>query len=182
MSSEVFVTPFDASGAFRPAGGSLRRLAVRGAGVIMFSQGAGLAFQIIATVILALLLTPADFGAVTMVTTFSLLLVNFGGNGFTEAILQRDKIDHLLASNLFWINVGASLFLTLAFAAAGSLMARFYHNPRVAHIAVGISLTILMTSIPVMHLALLMRAMQFTLVSANDFLSRVASVAVSILL
>jgi len=162
--------------------GALRRLAVRGAGATMFSQGVGLAVQIVATVILARLLTPADFGLVTMVTTFSLLLVNFGLNGFTEAILQRDEINHSLASNLFWINLGAGLLLTLGFAAAGSLMARFYGNPRVAHIAVGISLTILVTSTSVLPLALLMRAMQFPLVSANDFLSRVVSVVVSILL
>jgi PST family polysaccharide transporter len=176
--------PFDASGTFRSAveGGGLRRLAVRGAGMTMLSQGVGLAVQIVSTVILARLLTPADFGLVTMVTTFSLLLVNFGLNGFTEAVLQRDKIDHALASNLFWINLGAGLLLTLGFAAAGSLMARFYGNPRVAHIAVGISLTILVTSTSVLPLALLMRAMQFHLVSANDFLSRVVSVAVSILL
>jgi PST family polysaccharide transporter len=177
--------PFDASGAFRTVAdgdGGLRRLAVRSAGVTMVSQGAGLAVQIIATVVLARLLTPADFGLVIMVTTFSLLLVNFGLNGFTEAVLQRDKIDRDLASNLFWINLGAGFLLTLGFAAAGSLMARFYGNPRVAHIAVGISLTILVTSTSVLPLALLMRAMQFPLVSANDLLSRVVSVSVSILL
>jgi polysaccharide transporter, PST family len=178
------LTPFDASGAFRPAveGSALRRLAVRGAGATVFSQGAGLAVQIIATVFLARLLTPTDFGVVTMVTTFSLLLMNFGLNGFTEAVIQRETIDHSLASNLFWINLGAGIVLTLGFAAAGSLMARFYGNAHVAHIAVGISLTILITSTSVVPLALLMRAMQFPLVSANDFLSRIVSVAVSILL
>jgi O-antigen/teichoic acid export membrane protein len=175
--------PFDASGAFRsvPEGGGLRRLAVRGAGVTMFAQGTGLAVQIVSTVILARLLAPSDFGLVTMVTTFSLLLVNFGLNGFTEAVLQRDKIDRSLASNLFWINLGTGLLLTLAFAAAGSLMARFYGNARVAHVAVGVSLTIFITSTSVLPLALLMRGMQFTLVSANDFVSRVVSVVVSIL-
>jgi len=147
----------------------------------MASQGVGLGVQIIATVVLARLLAPADFGLVTMVTTFSLLLVNFGLNGFTEAVLQRDKIDHALASNLFWINLGAGFLLTLGFAATGTLMARFYGNPRVAHIAVGISLTILITSTSVLPLALLMRAMRFPLVSANDLLSRVVSVAVSVL-
>jgi len=175
--------PFDENNEFRPVAqdGTLRRRTVRSAGVTLASQGVGLAVQIIATVTLARLLTPADFGVVTMVTTFSLLLVNFGVNGFTEAVLQRDKINHFLASNLFFINLGVGLLLTLGFAAAGSLLAHFYGNARVAPIAVGISLTILITSTSVVHLALLMRAMQFTLVSANDFLSRVASVVVSIL-
>src|SRR5664279_2203366 len=125
--------PFDASGAFRVDGqaGEVRRLAMQGAGVTVLSQGLGLAVQIIGTVFLARLLTPADFGLVAMVTTFSLLPSNFGLNGFTEAVLQREKLDHFLASNLFWINLGAGLLLTVGFAAAGRLVARFYHNAHV---------------------------------------------------
>ena len=176
--------PFDASGAYRLAAqrGELRRLAVRAAGVTVLSQGSAFAVQMIATVILARLLTPADFGLVTMVTTFSLLLTSFGLNGFTEAVLRADEIDHLLVSNLFWINVSAGLLLTIAFAAAGSLMAGFYGEPRVAHVAVGMSVTIFITSTSVLHLALLQRAMRFAEVSVNDILARGVSVAVSILL
>ncbi len=175
--------PFDERGEFLTVaqGGKLRRLAVQGAGATMASQGISLAVQIISTMVLARLLTPADFGLVTMVTTFSLLLVNFGLNGFTEAVLQQDKIDYALASNLFWINLGAGIVLTLAFAAAGSLMARFYGNSLVPHIAIGISLTIFITSASVLPLALLMRAMQFPLVSLNDLFSRIMGVAVSVL-
>src|SRR5580700_8763831 len=99
----------------------------------------------IATIVLARLLTPSDFGLVAMVTTFSLLLVNFGLNGFTEAVLQREEMDEDLASTLFWINLGAGVLLTLGFAAAGSLLARFYGDPRVAHVAIGISATILIS-------------------------------------
>ncbi len=177
--------PFDASGAFRPAsdgGDELRRLGVRGAGVTVLSQALGLAVQVIATVVLARLLTPRDFGVVTMVTTFSLLLVNFGLNGFTEAVVQRDAIDHFLASNLFWINIGAGLLLTIAFAAAGSLLAWFYGDSRVAHVAVGLSVTIFLTSASVLHLALLKRNMRFSAVSATDILARGVSVAASIFL
>jgi len=177
--------PFDASGMLRPAAdasGGLRRLALRGAGVTVFSQGVLFAIQIAATVVLARLLAPADFGVVTMVTTFSLLLMNFGLNGFTEAILQREQISHALATNLFWISVGAGLLLTVGFAAAGSLLARFYGDPRVARVAAGMSLTIFITSTSVLHLALLKRAMRFSVISANDIVARAASVAVSILL
>jgi O-antigen/teichoic acid export membrane protein len=176
--------PFDASGAFRPAaeGGHLRSLAARGAGVTIFSQGVSFGVQMVSTVVLARLLTPSDFGVVTMVTTFSLLLMNFGLNGFTEAVIQQEKIDHALASNLFWINLGAGLLLTVGFAAAGSLLARFYGDPRVAHVAAGMSLTILITSTSVLHLALLKRALRFSVVSANDIFSRVVLVIVSIIL
>lgn len=176
--------PFDASGAFRPAaaGGELRGLAVRGAGATLFSGGVGLAVQVVATITLARLLTPSDFGVVAMVTTFSLLLVNFGANGFTEAILQFEKVNHALASNLFWINFGVGVLLTVSFAGAGSLLAQFYRDPRVARVAVGTSLSILIGSTSVLHQALLKRSMYFSALSVNDIISRSVSVAVSILL
>src|ERR1017187_4474950 len=88
-------TPFDSSGAFRTAVdlGEVQRLAIRGAGVTVACSGLGLAVQVIATIVLARLLAPADFGLVAMVSTFSLLPTNFALNGFTEAIIQREEMD-----------------------------------------------------------------------------------------
>ena len=163
-------------------GGGLRRRAVRGAGITVFAQAVAFAAQMVATVVLARLLLPADYGVVTMVTTLSLLLANVGLIGFPETVLQRDEMNHFLASNLFWINVGTGLFLTTAFAAAGSLLAKFYGDPRVAHVAIAASLTIFITSTSVLHLALLQRGMRFSAISANDIIARLVSVAVSILL
>jgi len=182
--SRLWLRPFDESGSFQPDFGrhKILRLAVRGAGATMVAQVSGLAIRFAAVVVLARLLTPADFGLVAMVTSFSLLLLNFGSNGFTEAILQRDRIGHSLASNLFWINIGAGLLLAIGFAAAGSLLAWFYSNPLVAPIAVGISLTILITSCSVLHLALLARAMHYSQLSANNVVAQVAWVAISVLL
>lgn len=136
----------------------------------------------LATVVLARLLTPSDFGVVTMVTTFSYLLINFGLNGLTEAVVQREEITRDLASTLFWINIACGALLTVAFAAAGSTLASFYRDPEVKSVAVAISISIFLTSISVMHLALLKRAMHFTDVSFNDIRARACSVAVSILL
>ncbi len=176
--------PFDANGAFlQPTdGGGLRRRAVRSAGVTLVAQIVSFIVQMVATIVLARLLTPGDFGIVAMVTTFSLLLTNVGQMGFPEAVLQREDMDHFLASNLFWINLGIGIILTISFALAGSLLARFYGDPQVAHVAVGTSLTIFLSSLTVMHLALLQRAMRFSAVSAITIVNRVVMVALSIVL
>jgi polysaccharide transporter, PST family len=175
--------PFDSKGIFRPnanGAGELRRLAVRGAGVTVFSQGVSLAVQMSATVILARLLAPDDFGVVAMVASFCLLLTSFPG--FTEAVLQWEQIDRYQVSNLFWINVGAGVFLTIGFAATGSLLAWFYGEPRVALIAEILSFQIFLSSSSILHLALLKRAMRFPAVSANDVVARTVAVATSIFL
>ena len=178
--------PFGATGALRQAvpneGVGLRRLALRGVGATLASGGVGVGIQIISAAVLARLLTPNDFGVVTMVTTFSLLFVNFGLNGLTEAVVHREDINHKLASNLFWINVSGSTLLAGGFAALGSLLARLFKDPRIADITAWMALTIFLSGISVIHLALMKRMMRFPLVSANDMFGRAFSVAVAIVL
>ena len=178
--------PFNTDGSlpspFKNGAGELRRLTVRGAGATLAAGVLTLSTQIIATMILARLLTPTDFGLVTMVTTFSLLVANLGFNGLTEAIVQCDEIDHALSSTLFWINAACGILLTIGFAEAGSLLARFYHDPLVQRVTIFVSLTIFATSISTVHLALLKRAMHFSWVSVNDICARIISVFLSIML
>lgn len=130
--------------------------------------------------VLARLLAPAEFGLVTMVTTFSLLLVNFGFNGLTEAIVQREELTHSLASTLFWVNAGFGVLLTVLFASTGSLLARFFKSPQVEQIAHAIAWTIAVTSLSTVHLALMKRAMRFSSISVNDIVARLFSVVLSI--
>ena len=80
-------------------------------------------------VVLARLLTPDDFGVVTMVTTFSLLFYSVGLNGFTEAILQREELHDSLASNLFLDQhrrrLAADSGICCPRAAVGALLSRY---------------------------------------------------------
>jgi O-antigen/teichoic acid export membrane protein len=176
------VKPFDQAGEFQglSENAQLSKLTVSNAGITIFAQGSMFAIQLLGTFILARILTPADFGLVTMVTTFSLLVASFGLAGLTEAVLQAEKIDHSLASNLFWINMGGALILSVAFGAAGSLLARFYADPRITHVAIGFSLAIFLSIASVLHLSLLKRAMRFGAVSLNDIVGRVAYVLTAI--
>jgi O-antigen/teichoic acid export membrane protein len=174
--------PFDHAGEFqgRAEKEKLSRLTVRNAGITIFAQGCVFAIQLVGTVILARMLTPGDFGLVTMVTTFSLLLASFGLNGFTEAILQTEEINHSLASNLFWINLAGAVILATLFAAGAEGLTRFYSDPRITDVAIGLSLTIFFSIASVLHLSLLKRAMRFAAVSANDIVGRTAYVLTAI--
>jgi O-antigen/teichoic acid export membrane protein len=176
--------PFQSDGTFHPiaTGTGLRRTAVRGAGVAIAGSAGNFALQIGSVIILARLLTPSDFGVVTMVTTFSLLLRGFGLNGFTELIMQREELTDSLASNLFWIGLGIGTILTLAFAGSGRLLALFYHNSDVAQVTQGMSLTIVIGCLGYVHLGLLRRAMHFRSTAIIYFAGQVLQVIVSIAL
>ena len=176
--------PFDQNGDFRPSAGrhDLRRTAVRGASVTVISQGIVFAVQTVATLSLARLLTPMDFGILAMVSTFSVVLMSVGQNGYAEAIMQREEMNESLASNLFWITFGIGTLLSLVFAACGPLLVRLYGNKLVAPVTVWMALTIFINSTSVVHVALLKRALRFSLTSTLNIISSIGSVVVSIIL
>lgn len=147
----------------------------------MIGQSAGFVVQMASVIILARLLTPTDFGIVTMVTTFNLLFRSWGLNGFTELIMQREEMSHTLASNLFWVNLSIGTLLTVVFAASGKLMALFFSNPAVTPVAAGMSLTIFLGCLAYIHLALLQRAMHFRTVALINFIGAAAYVLFCIL-
>ena len=178
------MTPFDSRAAFHPTDdtGKLRGIAVRGAVATLLSAALSLGLRVIGTVTLARLLRPSDFGVLTMVTTFSLLLASCSLNGFTEAVIQFEEIDHYTASNLFWLNSAIGLVLAIAFATTGPVLAKFYGNPVVANVAVGVSVGIFIGALGTIHSALLKRAMRFNVVAAVDFIALLTYTAVAILL
>ena len=161
---------------------NLKTRAIRGAGATIFAQSSNYAIQTVGTIVLARLLTPDDFGLITMVATFSLLLQNFGVNGFTEAIIQEDKIDHQKISNLFWINISASLILTLLFIASSPLIAGFYKEPRLKFITIAMAFSIIFSGTSTQHSALLKRNMQFYSTSIIEISSAFLSTLIAIIL
>lgn len=160
----------------------LRKRSIKGAGVSVFATASNYGIQTIGTFILARLVTPDDFGLVTIVTAFSTYLMNFGINGFTEAVVQEERITHRQISTLFWVNVSISFFLTATFMAASPLLASLFNNPRLEGIAVLISFSIILTGLSTHHLALLKRSMQFSLTSANDVACGLISTTTAIVL
>lgn len=174
--------PFGSDGNFDWAitGDTLRRTAVRSAGAAIAGQTANFILSMGSVVILARLLSPADFGVVTMVTTFGLLFRSFGLTGFTELIVQREDLTARLTANLFWIEVGVGALLTVAFAGSGSLLSHFYHNELVSRVAFGMSPMIILGCLGWIHLGLLQRAMQFRCTALISFSGQIALVVVSI--
>jgi PST family polysaccharide transporter len=146
----------------------------------ILSGAAGVAIQIVSAVVLGRLLRPVDFGLVTMVTTFSILLMNAPANGFIDSTLQRKEMTEGLASTMFWVNMAICTLLTIGFIVVAPFVARFYGEPLVRGISIAMSATILLTGMSIVHASLLRRAMQFTALAKNDIIGRAVGVITSI--
>jgi len=160
----------------------LRTRALKGASLTVIGQGTSFVIETAGTITLARLLTPHDFGLVTMVASLSLLLQSFGVNGFVEAVVQRREIGHSQISTLFWINVSLSFFLMLLFTAFGPLIVWFYKEPLLKPIVGAMALSIFLGGLSNQHVSLLTRNMEFSKTISNELVARVVSITAAILL
>ncbi len=160
----------------------LRGRSVRGGLLNLSSQGTQFLIQTTATVILARLLIPADFGLVAMVATVTGLAQAFADLGLSEATIQRKEITQEQVSALFWINVAIGMGLMFLTMALSPLIARFYHDPRLTRIALLSSLTFFFGGLRVQPDALLKRQMRFLDLAIRDISSYAVAVPISIVL
>jgi len=160
----------------------LRGRSVRGGVLTLTSQGAQFALQTISTVVLARLLTPADFGMVAMVTAVIGIAHYFADVGLSEATIQREEINHHQVSTLFWINVAVGLFLTCIGAAMAPVLAWFYSEPRLMGITLLIAVAFLVNGLRVQHDALLKRQMRYRSLAIRDVFSAAVAVLIGIAL
>jgi len=160
----------------------LRTRALRGASLTIIGQIFSFSIETIGVILLSRLLTPDDFGLVTMVLAFSMLLQNLGCNGFIEAVVQKEEINHKQVSTLFWINAALSLILALLFIASAPLIAWFYNEPRLKVIVVALSATILLGGLSNQHVSLLVRNMQFYKTTGNEIAAKFVSIIVALVM
>lgn len=135
-----------------------------------------------ATVILARLLTPRDYGLIGMVTVVTGFLAMFKDIGLSQATVQRAELSHEQTSNLFWINVAVSAAIMLVTVAIAPAIARFYGEPRLGLVTIALSTGFLLGGLNVQHQALLRRQMRFAALAVADVLSIIAGVTTAIVL
>ena len=85
----------------------LKGRAVRGSMIILGAQGCQMVLQIVSVMVLARLLSPADFGIVAMVAPVQALAILIKTIGIGDAVVQRQDLKPSQLNALFWIQLAA---------------------------------------------------------------------------
>lgn len=141
--------------------GDLAGRSARGGAVTMGAQVFKFGFSTAATIVLARLLTPEDYGLIGMVA----ILINFVGMfqylGLSTATVKWSELNHRQVSTLFWVNMALSVAIMLVTIGSGPLLAWFYKEPRLIGITAGYGITIFFAGLAIQHEAILSRQMRF---------------------
>lgn len=124
-------------------------------------QAAAQATSAAASIVLAHLLTPHEFGLAGMALVFTGIGVTFGDLALSAALIQRRELQEEDRSTAFWTNVAAGSFFMLLGIAISPLVADFFGQPSVAPLFAATSVVFLLWALCSTQSALLTREMNF---------------------
>lgn len=142
----------------------LRGHSVRSGVIAVSARAAQALLQLGAVVILARILTPADFGVIAYVVPLAVLALQVATGALQSAVIHREQLDQAQASRLFRQAAVINFAMTAVLAAVAPLIARFYDEPRVTAVTVAWAGIVYLASLAAIPEALLKRQLRFGLI------------------
>jgi PST family polysaccharide transporter len=169
---ESLSVEFDRSG--------LKAASQKGVVISYLSQIAKFVIQLFYTILMARLLTPADFGVVAMASPLLAFAALLADVGLSQAAIQNQNLSQRQLSFLFWLNIAVTAVLALSIIVSAPLVASFYNEPRVAHVVAALGGLMILGPIGAQHMVLLNRNFAFGKIALVELISLVAGAVAGI--
>lgn len=119
----------------------------------------GLTFGV--TIVLARLVTPAEFGTIGLLALFAGIASAFVDSGFSSALIQRQDVTHTDESTVFWFNLLAGVVVALLLWLSGPWIAGFYELPVLEVLVSLLAVNVLISALGAIHATLLTKHLNF---------------------
>ncbi|UVF18399.1 lipopolysaccharide biosynthesis protein [Microvirga terrae] len=150
---------------------NLSRIAIRGGAFMGFSQAVKVGSQFLSVILLARLLTPEDFGLVASVGPIIVFISLFQDLGLQQALVQKDKLDNLQISDVFWASTAAGVICSIIVVLISPLVASFYSDPRLIAVTSASAIPLLIGSLCSIPLSILNRNLRFRTLATIEVIS-----------
>lgn len=124
--------------------------------------------QIVALVLFSRLLTPTDYGIVTMATAVTSVAFVVGDFGLSLAAIQAPTLSDAHRSALFWVNTTLGIVIAGVVLASSHLVGEFYGNSAVSGVVALLSVSFVLSGISVQYRVELTRLGRFGLLAGQD--------------
>lgn len=122
----------------------------------------------VVSIVLARLLTPADFGLIAMLSVFFAVSSSLVDSGFTHALIREKTISEVDKSTVFFINLFISLFLYTILWFSSPYIAKFFDQPELMWLARVMGIDIVLKALIIVQRAVYMQTLRFKLLSYTD--------------
>ena len=134
------------------------------------------------TLVLARILTPADYGLVNMIYIFTVLGTVLLDGGFGQAIMQRKNLTAKDVSSVFYINMVMSILIYVALFFCAPLIADFYNQSALINISKVVFLTLPINALCIIQHSLLTKELRVKELTFVSIISALASGLIGIIL
>jgi O-antigen/teichoic acid export membrane protein len=141
--------------------GSMASAVLTGFGWKVATIGISEVTRVAVAVVLARLLTPADYGVAGMAFVFSGLAVLFSDLALGGALVQRRDISEEDRSTVFWASLAFSLVVMAGVIALSPLVADFFGRHEVEKLVIGLSFSIPLAALSTTQVAVLTRRLSY---------------------
>lgn len=148
---------------------TFKRELISGTFYIGISKYAGILSQIVITAILARLLTPQDYGIITIAMIFIAFFNVLSDVGIGVAIIQRKDLTKTDFNHLFSITVYIGIVLAVIFFCMSKFISNIYDNSQLLYVCRLLSLLILFTCLKIVPMNLLYREKKFKYIAFTNF-------------
>ena len=90
--------------------------------------------SMVVTIVLARILTPEDYGTVSLITIFITICNVFVSDGLSSSLIQKKDSDELDFSTIFWVSFVLAISLYILLFLSAPLLALYYNNEMVCPI------------------------------------------------
>jgi O-antigen/teichoic acid export membrane protein len=163
-----------------PSTDRLAHTSSRGVFVTMGGFGGKTLIQLASTVVLARLLSPADFGLVAMVTAIVGVADLVRDFGLTGAIIQARTLSDRMWMSVMWLSVALGIGLMLVIAASAPLIAWLYGEEQLVLLTLAIAPILLINGLSMPMQARVQRDLRFGTLANIDVVSMLIGVALGI--
>ncbi len=131
--------------------------------------------QLVITIVIARILTPEDYGLIGLLFVFIALGNILLDSGFGQALIRKKNPTNIDYSSIFYLNliIGVVLYACCYF--LSSSIAKFYEQPQLMDIARVYFLVFPLSSLAVVHNAILLKGVKFKKIAIVSLLSTVVS-------
>ncbi|ELR97381.1 lipopolysaccharide biosynthesis protein [Gloeocapsa sp. PCC 73106] len=161
---------------------NIKKKAIKGAIWSVIQNWGSQAGSFIVFVILARLLTPEDFGIVSLANVFLAFFNIFLEQGFTSALVQREELEAEHLDTGFWAQVISGILLFIFSLIIADEIAAIFQQPQLTPILQCLSCLFLINSFGQIPQAILQRNLAFKIMAVRSLIAIITSGIVGIYL
>lgn len=161
---------------------SLKTKAVKGTAWSFADNIAGSGVTSLVGIVLARLLTPAEFGIIGMVMIFIAISNSIIDSGFSSALIRKKNVEDIDYSTVFYFNLFVSIILYIALYFSSPAISSFFDESELIRITRVLGLILIINAFAIIQRTILVKNVDFKTQTITSLIASITSGALGVVM